>query len=214
MMKLKDFEKKYGIHFTMNHTGKMKGMQSLSTSVIENPICRERAKVKGSICEKCFAAQMFQRYGEGFKDCFKRNTEVLTGTIIPVEDMPILNAAYFRLESFGDLQNETQVINYFNLAKANERTVFALWTKNPVFIDRVIKAGHRKPKNMIIILSSCFINKEDPIKYDFIDKVFTVYDKQFIREHDVNITCGARNCLTCRRCYSKRTGKRVREQLK
>lgn len=56
---IKAFEKKYGVHFTVNHTGKMTGMASLSTSVIDNPICAARAKVKGSICEKCFAANMF-----------------------------------------------------------------------------------------------------------------------------------------------------------
>ena len=213
-MTMKEFYTKWGIHFTMKHTGKMEGMQSLSTSVILNPICAERAKVKGSICEKCFAEQMFRRYGDDFRDCFAKNTEILTTVVIPVKDWPIVNAAFFRLESFGDLNNETQVINYFNFAKANPHTTFALWTKNPVFIDRATKAGHRKPKNLIIILSSCFINKEDEIRYDFIDKVFTVYDKQFIREHDVKITCGARHCLSCRRCYSKRTGKQVREQLK
>lgn len=126
MITMKEFSAKYGIHFTEKHTGKMDGMASLSTSVVENPICKARAKVPGSICEKCFAAVMFARYNDNFADCFRKNTEVLTSTIIPVEEWPIVNYAYFRLESFGDLQAVKQVINYFNFAKANKRTVFAL----------------------------------------------------------------------------------------
>lgn len=208
------FEKKYGIHFTTKHTGKMAGMASLSTSVVENPICRKRAQIKGSICEKCFAAAMFARYNDTFRDCFKKNTEVLTNQIIPVKEWPIINYRVFRFESFGDLQNATQVHNYFNFAKRNPGTMFALWTKNSEFIAAAIASGNKKPKNMVIIQSSCFINKADTKRYDFIDKVFTVYDKKYIQENNISINCGARNCLECGRCYSKRTGTEVREQLK
>lgn len=215
MNTMKEFSAKYGVHFTERHTGKMDGMASLSTSVIENPICRARAKVPGSICKECFATAMFKRYGDSFSDCFRKNTEVLTNIIIPVEEWPVVNYAYFRLESFGDLQNVNQVINYFNFAKANKRTTFALWTKNPEFIRKAIEAGHKKPKNLIIIQSSCFINKTDEAAGDFIDKVFTVYDKETIKENNVAINCGARNCLKCRRCYTKKAGiEQIREQLK
>lgn len=204
----------YGIHFTVKHTGKMAGMLSLSTSVIDNPICKARSKVKGSICEKCFAMNMMNRYDERFHNAFKRNTEILTSQLIPVKEWPIVNASIFRLEAFGDLQNWLQVENYFNFARRNPKTIFALWTKNPEFINECIESGAKKPKNLIIIQSSCFINKQDAAKYDFVDKVFTVYDKPYIKENQVDINCGARNCNTCRRCYSKRTGKEIREQLK
>lgn len=218
-MRIKDFEKKYGIHFTLNHTGKMNGMVSLSTSVIENPFCAKRAKIKGSICEKCFAANMFKMYGDSFKDCFKRNTDVLTSVIIPVKEWPVINYRIFRLESFGDIQNTTQVANYFNFAKRNPGTMFALWTKNPLIIAQTIADGHKKPRNMIIIYSSPMVNAkvntERLLKvFPFIDKVFTVYDKTYVKKNDISINCGARNCLECGRCYSKRTTKEIREQLK
>lgn len=214
MMSIKDFQNEYNIHFTLKHTGKMSGMASLSTSVIENKRCQARAKVAGSICEKCFAANMFKRYGQGFTDCFAKNTEVLTSHVIPVREWPVLNCKVFRLESFGDIQNIIQVINYFNLCKANKGTTFALWTKNPDIIAAAITAGEIKPKNLIIIQSSSFINKAENKRYDFIDKVFTVYSKEYISENNVNITCGARNCLECGRCYTRRTSDIVSEQLK
>lgn len=218
-MRIKEFEKKHGVHFTLNHTGKMSGMASLSTSVIENPLCAKRARIKGSICEKCFAANMMKMYGDSFRDCFKHNTDVLTSVIIPVKEWPVINYRVFRLEAFGDIQNTTQVANYFNFAKRNPGTVFALWTKNPLIVAQAIADGHKKPRNMVIIFSSPMVNAKVNTEtlfkvFPFIDKVFTVYDKKHVKENDIVINCGARNCLECGRCYSKRTGKEVREQLK
>ena len=161
---------------------------------------------------------IINRYRET-SDVLERNTEILTKDLIPVDKWPALNARFFRFESFGDIQNGIQVENYFNFCLANPKTSFAIWTKNPGLIDKVIKAGREKPKNLIIIYSSPYIDKpvntDKYIKcYPFIDKVFTVYSKEYIKENNIDINCGARSCLECGRCYSKRTGKEVREQLK
>lgn len=203
MASLKAFEKETGLHFTLNHTGKMDGMVSISTSVKENKNCQSRAKVENSICSKCFAAAMINRY-PALEKCLSENTRILTSEIIPVEKWPLLNVAFFRFESFGDLNNETQVHNYFNLCKRNPHVRFALWTKNPFFIYAAIKAGNAKPENLIIIASSPMINDvcDAYLKaYPFIDKIFTVYDKETAKT--VNINCGARHCLSCLRCYTK-----------
>lgn len=217
---IEEFEKKYGVHFTTKHSGKMSGMISISTSCLCNEHCVNRSQVKGSICEKCFSFSMHNMYGKCFCDCFAKNTEVLTSVIIPKKDMPIINAAFIRIEAFGDIGNETQVINYFTLASANKHAIFAMWTKNPIYIAMAIAHGYKKPKNMIIIYSSpminSIINTEKLLKvYPFIDKVFTVYDKKFIKENDIKVNCGARSCLKCRRCYTRKKGvEEIREQLK
>lgn len=218
-MRIKDFEKKYGVRICTDHSGKMENMCSLSTSVLENENCQRRAKIKGSICEKCFAQRMAERYGKGFQDKYKQNTDVLTTTVIPVRDWFDINALYFRLEAFADLNNETQVVNYFNCAKHNKKTVFVLWTKNPMYIYQAIAHGNKKPRNMIIIYSSPMVNARVNVEkllkiYPFIDKVFTVYDREYVKAHNIDINCGARNCFTCGKCYSKRTTKEIREQLK
>lgn len=218
-MTIKEFEKKWGVKICADHTGKMENMYSLSTSVLENKHCQARAKIKGSICEKCFARAMAERYGKNFKDKYAENTRILTQCVIPVNEWFEINALYFRLEAFGDLNNEIQVINYFNFARHNSKTVFALWTKNPFYIDKAIKMGHKKPKNLIIIYSSPMINAKVNTEklfkiYPFIDKCFTVYDGETIAVNNININCGARNCFTCGKCYSKRTTKEIREKLK
>lgn len=197
---MKDFTKKYGIKFCVNHTGKMQGMISLSTSVLLNTYCQTHCKVDNSICQHCYAARMNKMY-KGLENVTAANTKALTENIIPVNAWPMINACYIRLEAFGDLNNVTQVINYFNFCKANKQAKIALWTKNPNLIDQAIKAGHKKPNNLVIIVSSLFLNTISNYNYDFIDKVFTVYDKGHAKQ--VNINCGARNCLTCNRCYHR-----------
>ena len=210
MVTMTSFKQKYGVHFTTRHNGKMEEMISLSTSVLKNPYCQARQRIPGSICEKCYSEAMHNMYSD-LSRCTEKNTEVLTSIEIPVNEWPKVNASVFRLEAFGDLNNETQIINYFNFARNNPHTTFSLWTKNPWIVNNAIQAGHKKPKNMIIILSSLFLNKPAAdkmlIRYPFVDKVFTVYND------GTPSNCAGLNCNACRRCYSKRTTKEIREHL-
>lgn len=202
-----------GLHFTTKHTGKMEGMASISTSVTTNERCAKNAAIKGSICEKCFAAKQMKVFPT-MEAPMIQNQKILTESILPESTLPVINVLYFRFEAFGDLNNATQVINYFNICKKNPNVKFALWTKNPDYIAQAIKDGHAKPENLNIILSSLFINKERKTKYDFVDKIFTVYDKEYIASENVEINCGARNCFTCGLCYNKNGVRIINEQLK
>lgn len=198
-----------------NHSGKMNGMISLSTSPI-NPICEARAKDPASICSKCYSRTMQQRYTTLGQKLLS-NAELLSRDVYAVDDMPIINALVFRLEAFGDLTNVNQVINYFNLCKANPFVHFTLWTKNPNFVAEAINGGEQKPNNLIIIYSSPFVNAEAGgvlQKYPFINKVFTVYTKEYAEAHNININCGAKHCLTCLLCYIDTETTYINELLK
>ena len=216
---MESFKKKYGIKFTTNHSGKMAGMISLSTSCELNPRCIERSKVEGSICEKCFAFTHFKRYTNN-RPAFERNTKALTTLDVKAEDVPVLNAFMLRFESFGDLINEQQLKNYFTIAKVNKNTKCALWTKNPDIIAKAIKHGEKKPSNLVVVYSSPTLNKEIPLekiqkKYPFIDKTFTVYSKDFIEGKPKNfINCGGKQCIQCGTCYKKTGSKTIREKVK
>ncbi|MDY4855943.1 MAG: hypothetical protein SO155_07995, partial [Candidatus Ventricola sp.] len=133
MINVKSFEKATGVHFTLNHTGKMEGMQSLSTSCLCNPACAARMKDPSSICSHCFAAAMHKRYG-ALADCMENNSRILSGRLFEVSELPMINAAFFRFEPFGDLINVTHARNYLRICKRNPWTRFALWTKNPAFL--------------------------------------------------------------------------------
>ncbi len=200
------------------HSGKMDGMISYSTSALKNANCMKNREIKNSICSHCYATAQLARYTNQEKKC-ARNTEIITKEVYPAECFPQINALYFRFEAFGDINNETQVFNYFNWAAANPLTMFALWTKNARIVDNAIKQGAIKPENLIIIYSSLFVN--DPVhveivkrKYSFIDKVFTVYTKKYADENNKEINCGGRHCASCLRCYHKDTETEINELLK
>lgn len=187
-----------GLHFTLNHTGKMAGIHSLSTSCKGNEQCRKNAEIPGSICSHCFSFAMMKRY-TNLDGCMQRNAEILRAGIIPADQWPVTTGQIFRLESFGDLGNWIQAANYLNFARRNPQTRFSLYTKNPRFIAEAIKQGYTKPENLVIVFSSLFLNAQARPPYPFIDKVFTVYDSEEKAPQGIN--CGARSCFTCQRCY-------------
>lgn len=216
MINVKSFEKATGIHFTLNHTGKMEGMQSLSTSCLCNPACAARMKDPSSICSHCFAAAMHKRYG-ALADCMENNSRILSGRLFEVSELPMINAAFFRFESFGDLINSTHARNYLRICKRNPWTRFALWTKNPAFLAAAIRE-EGKPDNLNIILSSPYINTPcDASRWPFVDKTFTVYDKPgqaALEASGGRINCGSHKCLDCLLCYAKNDVREICESLK
>ena len=214
---LLELKKQLDAGICLNHTGKMRGIFSLSTSVLLNKQCAKNANIAGSICSHCYARSLLAMRKNN-QPKLARNTELLTREILPVEVLPTINNLYFRFEAFGDLNNAIQVVNYFNICNKNKRANFALWTKNARFIDQAIKKyGVKKPKNLNIVYSSMFINAvADHIieKYPFIDKIFTVYDSKYIKENSIDINCGARSCASCLKCYKKNNIKYISEKLK
>ena len=210
---LHNSRKHNGLHFTTKHSGKMSGMVSISTSVTTNERCKKNASIEGSICEKCFASKQMRVFPTMEKPMVE-NQRILTSSVLPMELLPTINNLYFRFEAFGDLNNDIQVMNYFNLCYKNPKVKFALWTKNPDFIESAINQGYKKPENLNIVLSSLFINQERKSKYDFVDKIFTVYDPKYIEENEVSINCGSRNCFECGLCYEKNNVTIINEKLK
>ena len=201
-------EKKAYVKYSItNHDGKLAGFSSISTSVKCNPHCNHRiAADKDGVtpCGFCFADAL-ENVRKSLREKMEKNTAFYTIAELTAADVPFINAAFFRFESFGDLINVTQICNYFEIARNNPHCTFALWTKNPWIIADAIKDGAVKPDNFIIVLSSVLLNKcaadmrDIP---DFVDKVFTVYtDESTATAAGVEINCGARSCATCQRCY-------------
>ena len=161
-----------------NMSGKMYGIPSISTSVLDNPICNERRKIKGSICEKCFAASTVGRYSDLEKH-LHANFLLMNNGIISWDDLPRFNnTRIVRFESFGDSASVNHVINTFNICRKNPETNFTIWTKNPNFIVQAIRQGHEKPSNLIIVLSSMKLNTPETMIYKFVDMVFRVYSAE------------------------------------
>jgi hypothetical protein len=146
------------------------------------------------------------------------NAKILANTLLEGREIPATNDLIYRFESFGDLYNVTHLKNYVRIAERNPYTTFGLWTKNIWILDEVFnQEGVEKPKNLSIIVSSPLLNKPlelDRERYWMVDHLFTVYDKSFIANNNVDINCGARSCLGCRKCYLDSNTFFINEQLK
>lgn len=204
---------------TTNHSGKMRGKWSFSTSKKLNKLCESRSKNPNLICSKCYAEDVINRY-ENLENKLARNTELITKECLPIECFPHVNKLDFRLESFGDIGTIEQIYNYFQFANANKRTFFVLWTKNPHIVKKAMETFKiEKPTNFRIIFSSCHLNKEQSEiilrLFPFIDKIFTVYTAEYAVENNITINCGGNNCESCNRCYNPENEEKfINEMLK
>lgn len=214
MLTVETFKKQVGVHITTKHRDKMEGMQSLSTSTLLNEFCQAYAKSVDNICYYCYAKKQIKRFSD-LERVLAKNHQILTSRILADDEIPFINCAFFRFEAFGDLSNDIQFINYIKIASANPHCNFAIWTKNPFIMTGVFHKGYEKPQNMIIILSSLKTNVQaDSTLFKFVDKVFTVYDKETIKSQNININCGGKKCATCLLCYKHNDVRIINEEIK
>lgn len=224
-MKLTTNQKKMRDAACKNHGGKMKDVISLSTSPLVNAICNLRAAIVNSVCHYCFSRRMMRVY-PSLAAKLERNTNWLAYEIIEPCDVYHFKpkSGLFRFEAFGDLFTTIQVKNYFTIAAvlAADGINCALWTKNPQVIKHAIEEFNLvKPGNLQIVFSVAGLNSDaapmifDALQaagYDFIDKIFTVYDAD--HAESVNINCGARDCAGCGLCYHSNGVVFINEKLK
>ena len=185
-------------------TGKMAGMPTITTSLFCNTNCLRLSNIKGTVCEKCYAVK-YLNLRPNVRYVYNKNTYLLKDSIIPRNQLPFINAAYCRLESFGDIVNATHLQNYINIVKKNNHCVFSLFTKNYAVVFDYFKKN-KQPKNLSIVISSLLIN--EPFNVDFLKetnlnnvKIFTVYTKTYANGNNVVINCGKTRCIDCLRCY-------------
>ena len=206
-----------GALWMTDHQGKMKGINSIGTSCVDNPFCIKRRENGDSVCSKCYAAT-YMKMRKTLKEHLAENAAILTTRLLKENEIPVTNAQIFRFESFGDLYNTTHLANYVLICERNPYTKFGLWTKNTWVLDELFNGNNvAKPDNLSIVVSSPMLNTQmelDREKFWFVDHIFTVYDKKFIAENNVNVNCGAKNCFGCQSCYHRDTEFYIREQLK
>lgn len=193
------------LHIT-THSGKMKGIESISTSTKHNRFCQAAQKKEGSVCTKCYAKN-YEAMRPSLVTALERNSTALR-EVLPPEDLPYINASIFRFSSFGELINVNHTINLLNITYKNPHVMFALWTKRPNLVQAAIrKVG--LPDNINLIYSAPMIDRKPKLPKNF-TKTFTVYSKGSTQE----INCGAKSCVTCRLCYTKNNITEVSERVR
>lgn len=209
---------------TGSRKSKLNGINSLSTCCLDNCFCLDRMKDNDSICLHCYAGTQ-QKQQLALQDNNTINGVILRNIVIPAKYWKkYINPAditkYFRFESFGDIANKTQALNYIEFCRAFPKVHFAVWTKNTgIWFFAFQQAG--KPANLSYIVSSNKVNycEDWRLNSDInINHIFTVYDKKHIQEYDTKINCGGRACLECikkhKACYFTDTETIINEQLK
>ena len=206
----------------MHHKGKMTGIPSLNTNKYLNNNCQKLMNSQDSncICKFCFVDKVTKRYKD-VEPCLTQNHKILTARLLEPKEIKALeeilgNAQIFRFESFGDLNNVTQLINYNNIAKHYKRTHFALWTKHYSILFQFFKLGFKLSKNITLVLSSPLINQE--LSSILVDRIKT-YHKRTITFTVVNVksdkvNCGGKRCIDCRNCYDEKNPVNVIELQK
>lgn len=205
-------------------TDKLDGFFSISTSVLMNRFCQSRAKDPASICSKCYAANGASRYS-GLALAIETNYMILNGWLISEEawktlQLPTTNG-YFRIESHGDVASVTCARNYIRIIRSHSWLNFGIWTKNYNIWAAAFELEGGKPNNCTFIVSSDKVNHKIDLTGKkaaaYADHTFTVYDKEYIKENNVTINCGAKSCQSCInagcRCYFK-DNTDMNEQLK
>ena len=185
----------------VNHMDKkLEGICSISSSVCDNIFCQARRKIKDCICSHCYASNQ-QAIQTGLREHNILNGIIFRNVLIPVCAFKTLHFMfpYLRIESFGDVANVTQARNYIRIIKAFPRMRCAIWSKNIEIWARAFEL-EGKPNNTTYVHSSGKVNKPDNVdvkKYWFVDHIFTVYDKKYAKENNIEINCGGRKCMEC-----------------
>ena len=190
-----EMNKDNGKVFVSKGTFKLEGIDSINTNTLTNDFCQKmwHSKNESVICRHCYSIYRLSCIRKSCQKKYQQNSEVLSGGVLPLEELPRLNYRWFRFNSHGELINKTHLINLINICKVNLGTIFALWTKRKELIkDADI------PDNLILIYSNPFINTiaERPDKFH---KTFNVFNEP------ANSNCGGL-CRECMACYEKDSG--------
>lgn len=201
------------LHVTM-HSGKLQGIQSVSTLSVCNPYCIARMADGDSVCSHCYVQG--HKYKTSLMAHLIANYMRLNSGLLPDNAFPVLTSVYGRIESFGDVSSVIQARNYLKLIRKNPHVRFAIWSKNYAIWARAF-AIDGKPDNATFVLSSDKLNvvAEIPAMIrPYVDYVFTVFDLEYVKAHDVKINCGLRHCMECGHCYNRGNPVYVNEILK
>jgi len=185
-------------------TGKLEGLRAISTNTRTNPYCikQNESTDEENICTKCYSHVMLKSYRKNMQPALQRNSDVLAEYVLAVADLPIILDLYFRFDAHGELINETHFINLINIARANSRTSFALWTKRTDIVNKVMRS-QAKPDNLILIFSNPKIGRILPKPPKHFDRTF---NNVLQHEHVEQQNCTGQKCKDCLLCYKVGNG--------
>lgn len=193
-------------------TGKLDGLKAISSNTTTNPYCIKQynSKNEDNICTKCYSNIMLNSYRKNMQSPLQSNSNLLSNSIIPNNQLPVIMDAFFRFNAHGELINDIHLQNLVNIAIKNPSCNFALWTKQAGMIKAFFD-NNAKPSNLILIYSNPKINA-------IMDKLPKHFDKTFNNvlesEYQDQQNCTGQQCKTCLLCYKHNGISKIVEKVK
>lgn len=186
-----------------NMTGKLEGLKALNTNTLTNPYCKKmNAVVDDSIiCKHCYSMEMLQGLRKNCGPAWQRNSDALSGGLIPPHLLPTILDAFFRFSGHGELLNMTMLENFHNIAMHNPHCTFAMWTKRKGWVRRFY-SERAKPANLILIYSNPRIDSVMDTPPEFFDRTFNNVSS----DSDTEQNCTGQKCRDCLLCYKPNNG--------
>jgi hypothetical protein len=181
-------------------SGKLTGIPAYNTNTKSNEFCI-RQKDTDTICGQCYSHKMLDTYRKSCIPAWQHNSDEFSDWI-DWDDLPVVNAAFVRLNGHGELINDTHYQNIIRLARKNPHTTFALWTKRASIVRQYqARPIHGMPTNLILVFSNPRIDKVIDVPRGF-HKVFNNVSKGSTAPQN----CTGRKCMDCLACYRKDSG--------
>jgi hypothetical protein len=179
---------------------------SFSLSAFDCVTGSKLAKVKGSICNKCYARRgnyLFPSYRKSsIKKINSINNKNWAKAIIKLIRIQALenDTNYFRWFDSGDLQ-KGMLKNIFEVCRATPEITHWLPTHESKMInDEIVKLGEEVPSNLIIRLSAPMVDGSPPKSWTYTSTVHKL-------KPSIGFECPAKyqdnKCLDCRACWDK-----------
>ena len=134
------------------------------------------------------------------KNCeprWQNNSDILS-QLIPVDNLPTINAHSFRFHGHGELINYAHLENFMNISRKNPDTHFALWTKRTGFVRKWLKTNDVLD-NVIFIYSNPRTDRVMDTPPDGFEKVFNAVYDDTVSEGQT--PCTGQKCRDCMACY-------------
>ena len=189
---------------SMTRTSKMPGL-SYSLPAWECKTGAKLAKVKGSVCNGCYAMKgNYTRYPAIKAAQYVRLKAISDPRWVDAMVAQIKNQKWFRWHDAGDIQSEEHLLKIFEVCKRTPKTKHWIPTRDAKFLKLV--TPEEVPDNLIIRMSSHMID-QGPVT--FWPWTSTVKNKGSNRTSHVqgSRVCPAPNqnnsCGSCRACWNR-----------
>lgn len=201
MILLRNYKSSY------HDSGKIEGATSCDSSCHGCEFCQKMREAASEditiICGGCYDHSQEERW-LNTENRHKLNMVIMSTVEFDEDELAIIPVSEItRINSSGDIVNETHARNMIKLCLAHPFIKFGFWAKHTAPVIRACdELG--KPQNVILIQSSIYINKAAVLQKYF-DYTFTVYATEEDLQNALRAggcECNGKKCADCGwKCY-------------